>query len=376
MLKKLVIMCLLFSGTACLSDDGQFFKKVKVQFKQGNVVTNPETLSMAAQYAITNYFNKENGSAHPLAHSPILENKISKEETENTLNFIINTIESDKENNKNQYRILNPLFLKKHFAFVKWNSDLQNSQKRDIKLPKWFNGGKLPKNKIKLTCYAAFCCKGSYFKTKQYPCALYKIKKHAFKQKYMTQFSREDILSGRVLERRFFSKYVKPLAWVSRKDLEDGFVQGSMFVIMPDGKKRQFNVHEINNPDRLKEGVSKKSKSYRKTLYWYFREIKNPNNSGERKMLDLVRLRGAVFAGDLKNMGAGKLIALRYVNPITKEVEILLGVLADLGMAFEENRNQLDLFAGIFCSRKKFKNYLKNFPDAVDAYILKVRQPA
>jgi membrane-bound lytic murein transglycosylase len=174
------------------------------------------------------------------------------------------------------------------------------------------------------------------------------------------------VLRG-ALERKWAKKHVEPLVWLTRNDVEQALMQGSMFVRMPDGKTRLFNVHEKNNKPYIKSIKDRR----KQTLYWYFRDIKSKKNVHEKKLLDFISLGGATFAGDLKNVGAGKFVAIEYINVQTKKKELKIGILADSGSAFLNNWNQLDLFAGIFDTHWKFKRYIRQFPDAVTAYILK-----
>lgn len=393
MVKKLVIALLLFfveASSEYLSSKTSFDKTSfdKTGFDKtyfdlysnfesvdGQIVTDPEILGRAARHALKYYF--KNKGFKGLFYVPNLENKDSRTKTESALNFVIKSIEQDRKSGKNDYRILDPMFLKKNFSFKKWNFALPNGKKKEVKVPKWINNGNLPDGKIKLTCYAVFCYRGSYFKTKEHSCGIYEIKNDDFKTKYMGLLEREDILERGILERKAFKKYVKPLAWVSRKDIEDGFVQGSMVVTMPDGKKRRFNVNQINKPKKYNVDFYEREKlTNKKTLYWYFKEIKNVKNMYEGRMIDFFGLGGAVFAGDLKNIGVGKIIAIKYREPATGEIKVLLGVLADAGIAFSVNKSQLDLFAGVFDSRKKFSKYIKNFSDVGEAYILDLKQKA
>ena len=79
---------------------------------------------------------------------------------------------------------------------------------------------------------------------------------------------------------------------------------------------------------------------------------------------------GAVFAGDIYNIGLGKIIAIKYKNPLSKCDEVRLGVLADSGGALTNNLYQLDLFMGVFDNKDKFKSRIRNMPNSVEAYIL------
>jgi len=138
-------------------------------------------------------------------------------------------------------------------------------------------------------------------------------------------------------------------------------MQGSILVKMPDNNYRLFNVDKNNGyvyDKKIKDPKDQKR-------YWYFREIKDRKK--ENVFLDKG---GAIFAGDIYNIGLGKIIAIMYQNPSTKKEEIRVGVLADAGGAFTNNLYQLDLFAGVFRSKSKFNQWLSNLPNAVEAYIL------
>jgi hypothetical protein len=77
-----------------------------------------------------------------------------------------------------------------------------------------------------------------------------------------------------------------------------------------------------------------------------------------------------VFAGDLHNIGLGKLIAIRYHNPQTEQPEVRLGILADTGGAFKNNLYQLDFFGGLVDSHDVLKATMRQVPDYVSAAVL------
>jgi len=104
--------------------------------------------------------------------------------------------------------------------------------------------------------------------------------------------------------------------------------------------------------------------------YWFFKEIKNLETLPLHRRSHLLTCGGAVFAGDITQLGLGKVIVITYKNPRTKKNELRVGVLADTGAAFTQNAAQLDFFAGIFDDKKGFENILRNFPDMVNAYLL------
>jgi len=347
-----------YSQPTLLNSHTGLFQPISLNLIGEHIKTSPKVFLQAAQYVSNYYYKSTNEWEKKLLKSPVLEkNVISHQQTQDTLDFIIKTIQEDLKRHPNRFRILNSSFLKKHFSFVKWHSDQKEAKK---------HGRYLPKNKIRLTSYAVFRCKGSMQQKKEYPHALYEIISKRFEQKFRTQYSKQTILKG-ILNKKWFNGHVKPLVWLSHGDLEQALMQGSVLVTTPDGRERLFNVSQSNEFTYNKK--IKSSKNQKK--YWFFKEIKQSNNRREKRLQEFICLGGAAFAGDVENIGLGKIIALRYKNCLTGQREIKLGVLADRGSAFSNNLYQLDLFAGIFDNRKQFDRFIRRFPDTVEAYILK-----
>lgn len=343
----------------------QFFRFTKPPMSNERITTSPYALLKAARYAKNYYFKGRTPRERKLTHSALFENNlISQYETQKTLAFLIKTIVADHSQKKDQFRVNDPAFLKKHFSFIKWDGDKQTAKKNKVFVSN---------NKIRLTHYAVFSCNGSDKKTKQHPYPLYQITSDTFDEKHRTKYSKQKILSG-LLEQERFAKHVKPLIWLSRHNVEQALMQGSIIVTTPYGKKRLFNVSRSNVSDSNNFAYDRRIKnSWKQKLYWYFKEIRQNAGWHNRKHRELVSLGGAVFAGDVENIGLGKVIALRYKNVLTGKNEIKLGVLADRGSAFSNNLYQLDLFEGIFDTRKQFDTHIRRYPDTVEAYILKKR---
>jgi hypothetical protein len=337
-------------------DIRKFFKEMDPNklrfFDKHNIVTNPIYLQKAAQDALRFFrysHKKRKGITHPEMFS---KHVINVEKARETLEFIINVIEEDKKCKK-KFRILNPTFLRKHFRFIAWSGDVDAARKHNIK--------DFPKGKIRLTEYAVFKMNGSYCRTKQYPYALYAMVDENFIKEGRFKYSKQDIVTKDPLKSIFnkpaFKGKVKPLVWVSYEGLEEAMMQGTVIVKMPDKRQVVFTVSKNNGVayDNLKGGKEQ-------TRYWYFKVVKN-NRFGKDKS-------GVVFAGDLYNIGLGKIIAIQYRNNITKKLEAGLGVLADSGGAFTHNLYKLDFFAGVFESRWRFNKWKLQFPNFVDTYIL------
>jgi len=334
------------------------------------ITTDPAALLRAAQYALDYFFNSKKRRARQVTRSPLFENGLlSWTETKNTLEFIIKVIRQDLAQKRRKSRITDTTFLQKNFTFIRWKSDIAEANKNKVTLPRWFDKGKLVDGKIKLTGYAIFRCHGTTQKTRQRPHALYEIRSRRFDKLLRKRYEKKAILAG-VLETPAFKRHVRPLVWLSRKDLEAAIMQGSMTVIMPNGTTRLFNVHKSNGFEYNKTI----KQSYKQKKYWFFTEIKDKKKRKDRRLMDFTRLGGVAFAGDIAHLGLGKIIALNYKNPITHKNVIKLGVLADRGSAFSRNLYQLDLFTGNFDNRQAFNRYMRYLAPSAQAFILKQKK--
>jgi membrane-bound lytic murein transglycosylase len=97
--------------------------------------------------------------------------------------------------------------------------------------------------------------------------------------------------------------------------------------------------------------------------YWYFRPVVGILG------VEQIPLRpDAAVAGDVWNVGLGKLVALSWDGPYGPEVHLV--VLADTGGAFQPNLFQLDWLAGAFPSAEAFADWEKTMPNRVRAAVL------
>ena len=329
-----------------------FFKTVslsKSSLKQETVLTDPISLLHAAKDTLR-YINLHEQDRHQTIAPDHFNEVMSFDQVKKTLHYIVDVIEEDKKTGK--FRILDPKFIAKQFNFIAWTADAQTAQSNNVTLPS--DGA------LRLTNYAVFVVTGSTTKTKQYNCALYEIRDHSLPKK----ISKQSVLAG-VLEKPAYQKKVRPLAWVSRDGLEEALMQGTVLVKFVDSSYKIFNVH-LNN------GIAyeKNKPVLQQKRYWFFKELKHSAKSVETFKNKIKRRSGVIFAGDIHNIGTGKLIALRHTNPLTKQPEIRLGVLADTGSAFVNNLYQLDFFAGLFSSRNALSQHMKQLPIFTHAYLL------
>lgn len=335
------------------------FQPVSSPFGEEAVVTVPSVLADAARDALL-YFKGRNQKTESTLFS---SRSITSADVKRTLEFIVKVAENDVKNGDN--RLADPRFIQKHFRCIQWSGDHHAAKKDNVVIPQWPDGGSLSDGKIRLTSYATFRLHGSYEKDDAFPCALYGLKPHVDFKKYCPQFTKQDCLAG-VFERPEHHDKTYPLVWLSRVSMEEAILQGCAVIMMPDGKQRVFNVHKSNEIPYDKTVQS----SYDQKRFWFFKEVENVKGDNGKEHLRIINYPGVVFAGDIYSLGLGKVIALRYHNPITKQLQLRLGVLLDTGGAFKENLYQLDLFAGTFDNRDQFKEYIKHMPNTTHAYIL------
>jgi len=343
-----------------------FFKPVSVSkssLAREKFATDPISLLHAAKDTLR-YIDLHEHDRQDTINPELFSKIISLDQVKKTLRYIIDVIQEDKDAGKelDMFRIVNPKFIAKHFKFIAWTADEKTAKSNNVKLPE--------DGSLRLTNYAVFCVTGSLVKTKKYNCALYEVRDHSIfstkstKSTKSKKITKQNVLAG-LLEEAKYQKKVKPLAWVTRDGLEDALMQGTILVKFADNSYKIFNVH-INN------GIAyeKNKPVLQQKRYWFFKELKHSIKSVESFKNKIKRRSGVIFAGDIHNIGTGKLIALRHENPLTKEPEIRLGVLADTGSAFVNNLYQLDFFAGLFSSRSSLIQHMKQLPIYTHAYLL------
>ncbi|NDD55162.1 hypothetical protein EBZ39_15080 [bacterium] len=336
-----------YPGTVTINP---FFEHKKFYLTEEKIKTDPLALQQAARDALR-YIQRRAGTHMHVLSPKHFSHLLSLEGVKNTLSFIANCIEEDKHTGR--YRILEPSFLNKHFSCLVWRADHASAQQHNVDVP--------GDGRIRLTTYSVFNVPGNSTKTDAFDCALYAVRNYAI----VKRFTKQQIVAG-ALEKKHQHKNREVLAWVSRTSLEEALMHGTVLVSFPDGKSRLLNVH-VNNGrpyDKTKKDRQDQER------YWFFKEIGGHTRGGMTPVERLERRKQVVFAGDLHNIGLGKLIAIRYQNPATNQPELRLGILADTGGAFHNNLYQLDFFAGLVDSHDALRQIIREVPIHVRASIL------
>jgi hypothetical protein len=288
------------------------------------------------------------------------------ERVKRTLNFICQVQQADTLAD-NPSRLMDAEFITQHFDVIRWMPDKEQVQYFSKNKPLLKN---IPDDKILLTKYYIKLAKGSTQKTAKTPYALYALPNdekgltleqgNADPKLTRHQLTKQDVLTG-ILDK---DKLAEPMVWLSRYDLEDSLMQGTVKVdIATDNGKsvtsQFFNVHR-NNGIGYQRNLTKEQQG----RYWYFKKTDAVMGYGKDASYKIPVHPLVTVAGDLAHLGLGKLIML------THDGESRLTILADTGGAFENNQYQLDYLGGYFKNWDDYINTYRTFPDYFEARVL------
>lgn len=287
---------------------------------------------------------------------------ISRAEVQKTLQVIVDVVAADKAAHRSS-RLLDPDWLAQHFRLLAWSADREGAHKHKVTLPD---------SRLRITKYVVFAAEGRDQADAAHPCALYALPdEEAQLSPEQAEARKSSLLRYRYTKQQVIAgalkgKAVKPLVWLSRQGLEDALMQGSLQVHMPDGRTRMFNVHRNNGI-----GYDRRIKDPRQQhRYWYFKEVRGILGYGQD---DKIVLQPEVtFAGDVYNIGLGKVVAMLYPGSDGQQ-RLRLGILADTGGAFVPNLYQLDYLAGVYPSRAAFQKGVAALPTHAQILILIAR---
>jgi membrane-bound lytic murein transglycosylase len=349
--RTIVLLCCVFVPMA---EAAPTFKP-QTPALQGSIEANSQALCTTAKNTL-NYLNKGSGYDASVIHDgKVLPIPLSRIKA--TLRFIC----------LHQQELNDPQFLRQHFEFIRWYPDVSQAQAFAQHKPLL---QKLPANKILMTKYYVHLAKASAIKQPTHPYPLYGLPtdeqsmtlEEADKHKELIRFhyGKQAILKGALN-----NKSVPTLAFLSRDDLESALLQGTVVTAFQQGQSPKiFNVHRVNNiPYDRNKGP------YQQERYWYFKEVDGVKGYGKDADNKITVDPKVTFAGDLAQLGLGKLLMIQYQSkqhqPITK-----LGILADTGGAFANNLYQVDYLAGAYAGKAAFMQGVAGIPDYVEAYFM------
>ncbi len=272
---------------------------------------------------------------------------VSVEDILKTLDFMIVVLQEDIANNRTT-RLQDPNFINSNFRVIKWSA---------------YNPKQPRRKSLRITKYAVFVHRGSRKKTAKFKIPLYSLENVAETDKFYTKYTKQDVLSG-IYEPggKEFGK-VKPVVYMTREGLEEALMEGTILVDLGGGSSAYFNVDRSNQIPYVR-GINRRLQK----RYWYFKEVKDIKGYGYKIDEKISIKSGVTFAGDVLNVGLGRMIVIEYMKNGRRHLR--MGVVADTGGAFLPNFHQLDFLAGIFKSKSSFNQHIKQLPTYAKAYIL------
>ncbi|MBW4596056.1 MAG: hypothetical protein KME46_24930 [Brasilonema angustatum HA4187-MV1] len=312
----------------------------KVNFNQSDLLT---VLVNTRKY----YQDYASEDQNVLRTGALATQGVTVEDILKTLDFMISVLQEDIANNR-ATRLQDPSFINTNFRVIKWSA---------------YHSPNSSKKQLRITKYAVFTHPASHKKTSKYNIPIYSLKDNSTSEKFYTKYTKQDVLSG-IYEQggKEYGK-VEPLAYLTREGFEEALMEGTILLNFTDGSKALFNVDRSNEMPYLR-GVAATSQK----RYWYFRQVDDIKGYGYKIDAKISIKPGVTFAGDVLNIGLGRVIVLEYPKGGRKQLQ--LGVLADTGGAFLPNLHQLDFLAGIFQGRQDFGQHTRQLPEYATAYIL------
>ncbi len=297
-------------------------------------------------------------AAHPAEAGRALLGTVDPEPT---LRWIVATAAEDPA------KLQDSAWLATQLRFVAWSPDVAGAAKRKITLPP---------DQIRRTSYLAWRMDGSPVKDAAHPNALYAVPRDEAGLTPEEAASRTDLDRLRYTRRQVLEGVfepggaaagrAEPLGWLSRAQVHEALMQGTVVLRFPDGSERTLNVYRNNG--RTWDPAKAKTPDDQDRL-WYFRAVDGLRGYGTE---DKVRIEPQVtVAGDVPNLGLGALVAMRWTVGGTDHVQ--LAILADNGGAFAPNLFQLDWLVGTYGDRAEFNRDAAAIPDRVRAGFLVLR---
>lgn len=178
------------------------------------------------------------------------------------------------------------------------------------------------------------------------------------------RYTRAQVRGGVYLPGGEAAGRARPLVWLSIGDHEEAMLQGTVSVRIPgEPTPRLYNVHR-NNGRAWNRGQGAEQ-----TRQWYFREVDAVRGHGVEPTPGIALAPLSAVAGDVGNVGAGTVLALRAADGWR------VVVLADTGGAFRPNLHQLDLYVGPYASRAAFDAATGRVGDTAEVWVLVARRP-
>lgn len=335
-------------------DPSAHFEPLEPGWSGLSVFTAPLDLGLVAAHT-ADTLRRLRYHGEPLCQPQMLgELGVSIDDVIETLDLVARTAFEDR--GRYEQRLQDPAWLAEHFEGYRWLPDRQGAEERNIELDQ----------RLRLTKYVVYEVDGSPVATDTFDTPLYGVphdERGGSPARIRNELTRMDVYDGVFLEGGRYEGLADPLVWLTREASNQALLQGTVLVKLPDGSGSHYNVH-LNNGrawDPAQKNLDLQPR------FWYFRPVDAILG------VEAIPLRPqVVVAGDIYNVGLGKLIAIEWPTPTGTELR--LAVLADTGGAFQPNLFQLDYLAGTFPSYEAYVAWAEPTPSRVTTTVLVRRQ--
>ncbi|MBX2801496.1 MAG: hypothetical protein KTR31_27715 [Myxococcales bacterium] len=317
--------------------------------------TTPLDLGLVAS-GTADTIRRLRSTGDPMAQPAMLgQLGVSMDDVLRTLDFVAQVAVEDR--GQEYQRLNDPRWVAGAFEAWRWLPDAEGASARKIEVPE---------DQLRITKYVVYTVDGSPVRTDRFGTALYRVPKDEVpdgEPGVRAALTRMDVYAGAFESGGAHEGLAEPLVWLTRDGSNQALLQGTIHVTLPNGTPQLFNVHK-NNGMAWDPSIRNLDQQPR---FWYFRHVRDILG------VEDTRLRPEVaVAGDVYNVGLGKLLALEWQGPHGPELR--LAVMADTGGAFQPNLFQLDYFAGTFADRAAYDAWAKDMPTRAPVTIL-VRRP-
>lgn len=293
----------------------------------------------------------------------VFNRTVTIERVKETLAFICQIAEEDKRLNQPS-RLNQPEFIQQQFEILRWQPDaevVRQAAKQKSLLRK------LPQGEVLITRYYVHKAIAQKSWSADTPYALYGL---PYDEQALTiedaEQQRDTLTRYRVTKQQALNgaldTLAPPLVWLARDDLEAALMQGTL-VTHHHGEERVFNVHRNN-------GISYDPaiRPYKQARYWYFKEVPHILGYGKDAHFKIPVLPEVTVAGDLHQLGLGKLMLMRR-NEAGESV-YRMALLADTGGAFADNLYQLDWLSGAYQGKAAYQQANRHIADYAQIWML------
>ena len=270
-------------------DAAEVFSLEEPAWRDRSFATDPQDLAFVARSTLV-YLDLHEGRDPAAGPGIFAELGVDLKRVKDTLQFVIEVAEQDR--GQPVQRLQDPRFIQEHFELYRWTADLEAAAARSIALDP---------GQIRLTRYLVYQTQGRASPEGEYRYALY-----ADPGPEHRGTTRQQAMAGVYEAGGALAGAARPLVYLTQQSVFDALMQGTIQVALPDGSMQLFNV-AVSNDIPYDAAIKDPAKQAR---YWYFDAVDHIRGYGATPEHRTSLIPNAAVAGDIYNLGLGKIVAL------------------------------------------------------------------